>query len=96
MPDSVKLLLGDATYPGFHTDCLLKSIDWRFLYQNFIKIGRVVKILQDFEVKTNFLSIAEFSIKIVKESISKFLSFLNSLSWELVNGLVWKKFDVVS
>ena len=27
MPDSVKLLLGDATYLGFHTDCVLKSID---------------------------------------------------------------------
>ena len=27
MPDSVKLLLRDATYLGFHTDCLLKSID---------------------------------------------------------------------
>ena len=91
MPDSVKLLLRDVTYLGFHTDCLLKSIDWRFLYQNFIKIGQVVKILQDFEVKTNFLLMAEFSIKTVKESISKFLSFLIRLSWELVNGLVWKK-----
>ena len=27
MPDSVKFLLRDATYLGFHTDCLLKSID---------------------------------------------------------------------
>ena len=33
------------TYHGFHTDCLLKSKDWRFLYQNFIKIGQVVEIL---------------------------------------------------
>ena len=32
LPDSVKLLLRDATYLGFHTDCLFKSIDWRFLY----------------------------------------------------------------
>ena len=55
---------------------------WRFLYQNFIKIGLVVKIFQDFEVKANFLSMAEFSIKIVKESILH------------VKGLVWKKFDV--
>ena len=80
MPDSVKLLPRDATYLGFHTDCLLKSIDWRFLYQNFIKIGQVVQILQVFEVKTNFLSMAEFSIKIMKESVFKFFSFFNSLS----------------
>ena len=31
---------------------------------------------------------AEFSIKIERESIFKFLSFFNFLSW---NGLVWKK-----
>ena len=42
MPDSVMLLLRDATYFGFHTDCLLKSIDWRFMFQNFIKIGQAV------------------------------------------------------
>ena len=30
MQDNVKLLLWDATYHGFHTNCLLKSIDWRF------------------------------------------------------------------
>ena len=92
MPDSIKLLLRDAIYLGFHTDCLWKSIDWRFLYQNFIKIGQVVWILQVYEVKTNFLSTTEFSMKIVKESIFKFLSFLNSLSWEHVNGLEWKKY----
>ena len=27
MPDSVNLLLKDASYLGFHTDCVLKSID---------------------------------------------------------------------
>ena len=79
MPDSVKLLLRDATYLGFHTDCPLKSIE-HFLYQNFIKIGQVVQILQVFEVKTSFLSMAEFSIKIMKESDFKFFSFFNSLS----------------
>ena len=42
MPDSVKLLLRDAKYLGIHTDSLWKSINWRFLYQNFIKIGQVV------------------------------------------------------
>jgi len=29
----------------------------------------------------------EFSMKIVKESIFKFLYFLNSFSWEQVNGV---------
>ena len=43
------------------TDCLVMSIDWRFLCPNFIDLGQVVLILHDFKEKSYFLPQYTFS-----------------------------------
>ena len=54
MPDYVKLFLRDAKEHKFEINVLLKSIDWCFLYQNFINLRQIVCLWHGFEVTANF------------------------------------------
>ena len=90
MPDNVKLLLWDATYHGFYTDCLLMSIDWRFLYQNFIKIGQVVLFYMYLSKKTFSLPLPVFDGKMEEQCFCPILSFCNFLSQRHKISPKWK------
>ena len=89
MPDYVKLFLSDAMCHGFFTYCILKSIDWRFLCQNFINLGQVVWILHDFQEKTSFQPLTTFSLEMKELHIFTMLSYCNILKQRHKIGLEW-------
>ena len=90
MSDSVKLFLRDAKKLRFQIDFFWKSIDYRFLYQNFIDLCQIVCLLHGFEVTAKFPPQNWFPIEICLQSIFDLLSFLNDLSYRCEIGLVWK------
>ena len=90
MSDSVKIFLRDAKKHRFQIDFFWKSIDCRFLYQNFIDLCQIVCLLHGFEVTANFPLQNWFPIEICLQSIFDLLSFLNDLSYRCEIGLVWK------
>ena len=90
MSDSVKLFLRDAKKHRFQIDFFWKSIDCRFLYQNFIDLCQIVCLLHGFEVTAKFPPQNWFPIEICLQSIFDLLSFLNDLSYRCEIGLVWK------
>ena len=96
MPDYVKLFLRDAKEHRFEINFLLKSIDWRFLYQNFINLCQIVCLLHGFEVTANFSPQNRFPIAIQWQYIFELLSFLNDLSYRYEIGLdlkiIWCSF----
>ena len=90
MSDSVKLFLRDAKKHRFQIDFFWKSIDYHFLYQNFIDLCQIVCLLHGFEVTAKFPPQNWFPIEICLQSIFDLLSFLNDLSYRCEIGLVWK------
>ena len=96
MPDYVKLFLRDAKEHRFEINFLLKSIDWRFLYQNFINLCQIVCLLHRFEVTASFSPQNRFPIAIQWQYIFELLSFLNDLSYRYEIGLdlkiIWCSF----
>ena len=90
MSDSVKIFLRDAKKHRFQIVFFWKSIDCRFLYQNFIDLCQIVCLLHGFEVTAKFPPQNWFPIEICLQSIFDLLSFLNDLSYRCEIGLVWK------
>ena len=90
MSDSVKIFLRDAKKHRFQIDFFWKSIDCRFLYQNFIDLCQIVCLLHGFEVTAKFPPQNWFPIEICLQSVFDLLSFLNDLSYRCEIGLVWK------
>ena len=76
LSDYVKLLLTNGSSHVFEIDLVLKSILWRFLYQNFIHFGQVVCLLYGFEGKTDVLQLDEFFMKIENPGCLHFQYFL--------------------
>ena len=89
MSDSVKIFLRDAKKHRFQIDFFWKSIDCRFLYQNF-DLCQIVCLLHGFEVTAKFPPQNWFPVEICLQSIFDLLSFLNDLSYRCEIGLVWK------
>ena len=69
------------------TDCLVMSIDWRFLCPNFIDLGQVVLILHDFKEKSYFLPQHTFSSEMKELCIFTLLSCSNILKQKQKIGL---------
>ena len=90
MPDNVKLSLWDATYHEIQTDCVLKSIDWRFLCQNFMNLGQLVWILHYFKENTSYLPQTTFSLEMKELGIFTVLSFCNILIYVHKVDPEWK------
>ena len=76
LSDYVKLLLPNGSSHGFEIDLVLKSILWRFLYQNFIHFGQVVCLLYGFEGKADVLQLDKFFMKIKNTGCLHFQYFL--------------------
>ena len=76
LSDYVKLLLTNGSSHVFEIDLVLKSILWRFLYQNFIHFGQVVCLLYGFEVKADVLPLDKFFMKIKNPACLHFQYFL--------------------
>ena len=78
---SIKLLLRDAKKQTFETYFFLQSIDWRFLYKNFMDLCQIVCLVHGFEVKTHFSSKNKSIMLFQWHFVFKSLSFLNGLSY---------------
>ena len=81
MSDSVKIFLRDAKNYRFQIDFLWKSIDCRFLYQNFIDLCQLVCLLH------GFLSNS-------KISPTKLISHWNLFTVHLWFALIPKRFEL--
>ena len=87
------IFVSRPSYTTFTLRCHISRISHWLSFKEYRLTFFVSKFHQNWSSSLDFtsfeVSMAEFSIEIVKESIFKLLTFFNSLSWEHANGLVW-------